>query len=209
MQRSAIQRALRLTVHLVTRPKNTARYLQNYLIARKTPLDMEIPWMAYDVIDFLDSYLRPDMKVFEYGSGGSTLFFAKRVDKVFSVEDDPEWYELVCSRLKEKGFSNATLTLKPFNFWESKDFEESEYLHSLPDTPFDVYVIDGQEGADRVRPICFSKVERAVKAGGIIVLDDSWRYEQLRENNQAKRVQTYTSVGPFRPGVTCTDVFFY
>jgi hypothetical protein len=43
----------------------------------------------------------------------------------------------------------------------------------------------------------------------MIVVDDSWRYPELRAKNRAKRFSVFQSVGPCRPGVTSTDVFFY
>ena len=34
-----------------------------------------IPWVTHGAKKWLDSYLKKDMKVFEWGSGGSTLYF--------------------------------------------------------------------------------------------------------------------------------------
>jgi hypothetical protein len=48
-----------------------------------------------------------------------------------------------------------------------------------------------------------------VKPGGIIAVDDSWRYVQLRHSSNAKRVEVFESVGPARLGITSTDIFFY
>ena len=42
------------------------------------------------------------MNVCEYGSGGSTIYFAKRTTSVVSIEDNPEWYALVTRQLKLK-----------------------------------------------------------------------------------------------------------
>ena len=38
-----------------------------------------IPWMNYSVVDFLEERLAPSWRVFEYGSGGSTAWWAARV----------------------------------------------------------------------------------------------------------------------------------
>jgi SAM-dependent methyltransferase len=149
------------------------------------------------------------MKVFEYGSGGSTLFFARRTQSVLSVEDNPKWFELVTHRLQEKQVNNAVLKLCPFDFKNPAGFEESDYLNALPDEKFDVIVVDGSEEWTQVRPVCFRKAEGRVKPNGIIVVDDSWRYVGLRENNHARGVRVFQSVGPCRPGVTSTDVFLY
>jgi hypothetical protein len=104
---------------------------------------------------------------------------------------------------------NATLTLCPFDFKNPAGFEHSAYLHALPGSGFDVIVVDGSEEWTLVRPVCFEKAESYVKPGGIIVVDDSWRYPGLRKSNHARHCKVFQSVGPCRPGVTSTDVFFY
>ena len=57
--------------------------------------------------------------------------------------------------------------------------------------------------------MCFERAENQIKPGGIIVIDDSWRYPGLRKKNRAKEFREFRSVGPCRPGVTSTDVYFY
>jgi precorrin-6B methylase 2 len=203
------QKIGRILTDLVLHPQYIPRCLNHNVINGKTPLDLEIPWFSYAAIDFLKTFLKPGMTVCEYGSGGSTLFFAKQVRSVFSIEDNPKWYELVTTRLKQKSVGNVTLKLCPFDFKNPAGFEHSEYLHAMPDERFDVIVVDGSEEWKQVRPVCFQKAEARVKPGGIIVVDDSWRYPGLREHNEAKRVKVFQSVGPCRPGVTSTDIFFY
>jgi len=84
-------------------------------------------------------------------------------------------------------------------------------VQSLRDTAADVILIDGLEDWSKynLRPICFAIAETRVKQGGIIILDDSWRYTHLRQKNSAVRVQVFESPGPARPRVTSTDVYFY
>jgi len=203
------QKLGRLIGDLILLPQYISRCLAHNLINGKTPLDLQIPWFSYSAIDFLAEFLKPEMTVAEYGSGGSTLFFAQRTRSVYSIEDNSAWFDLVSRRLKENGITNATLRLCPFDFKNPQGFEESEYLRALPDQPLDVIVVDGSEEWTQVRPICFQKAEARVKPGGIIVLDDSWRYPRLRQINQARSCRTFQSVGPCRPGVTSTDIFFY
>ena len=199
----------RVLGNLISHPQYISRCLAHNVINGKTPLDLEIPWFSYAAIDFLQEFVLPDMSVFEYGSGGSTLFFARRAQRVYSVEDNPQWFDWVSRRLTEKGLTNGTLCLCPFNFKEPVDFEHSKYLQAMPEEPFDILVIDGSEEWTQVRPVCFAKAEQRVKPGGIIVVDDSWRYPGLRQSHHAKELKVFQSVGPCRPGVTSTDVFFY
>src|SRR5881392_3049736 len=54
-----------------------------------------IPWITYPALRFLEPRIRKSFKVFEFGSGLSTLWWAKRVSKVVSVEHDKDWHDLV------------------------------------------------------------------------------------------------------------------
>ena len=203
------QKVGRLISNLVFHPQYISRCVSHNLLYRKTPLELEIPWFSYAAIDFLEDFLRPDMTVCEYGSGGSTLFFARRVRSVFSIEDNPTWFGLVSERLRSNSIQNVQLVLHPFDFKNPEGFEDSSYLQAMPDALFDVIVIDGSEEWTQVRPICFEKAELRVRPGGIIVLDDSWRYPVLRAHNRSHDHRVFQSVGPCRPGVTSTDIFFY
>jgi predicted O-methyltransferase YrrM len=203
------QKIGRVIGNLLAHPRYIPRCVSHNLINGKTPLDLEIPWFSYAAIDFLEKFVQPPLTVFEYGSGGSTLFFAQRAQHVTSVEDNPKWYEWVSRRLQQKGLSNVTLRLCEFNFKDPAGFEHSAYLHALPDERFDIIIVDGSEEWTQVRPACFQKAETRIKPGGIIVVDDSWRYPTFRKNHQARRFEVFQSVGPCRPGVTSTDVFFY
>ena len=40
-----------------------------------------LPWMTYPFIEFISKKLNLDHEIFEFGSGSSTLFFAKKVKK--------------------------------------------------------------------------------------------------------------------------------
>jgi precorrin-6B methylase 2 len=203
------QKIGRVIADLVLHPRYITRCLSHNVLNGRTPLDLQIPWFSYGAIDFLERFLRPEMKACEYGSGGSTLFFAQRVKSVVSIEDNPAWYDLVRRRLEELEIRNVTLKLCPFDFKNPVGFEHSAYLQAIPNELFHIIVVDGSEEWTQVRPACFRKAESRVKPGGIIVVDDSWRYPVLRETHHAKRFSIFKSVGPCRPGVTSTDIFFY
>lgn len=209
MHGTASQKIGRVIGNLILHPQYISRCLTHNVIKGKTPLDLEIPWFSYAAIDFLEGFVQPHMCVFEYGSGGSTLFFAKRAQQVLSVEDNPKWFQWVSRRLQQQGLTNVSLKLCEFNFKDPVGFEHSAYLRAIPDEKFDIIVVDGSEEWTQVRPTCFEKAESRIKDGGVIIVDDSWRYPLLREEHHAKKLQVFQSVGPCRPGVTSTDVFFY
>lgn len=199
----------RLVSNLMINPHYLSRCFKHNVVNGTSPLDLAVPWFSYAANEFLAKFLRPHMLVCEYGAGGSTLFYARHTRFVYSIEDRSLWYERVSARIEELGIANVELMLRPFDFKNPVGFERSDYLLAMPDEQFDVISIDGTEEWTQVRPICFAHAERHIKPGGIIVLDDSWRYPGLRTNNRAKRFRIFQSVGPCRPGVTSTDIFFY
>ena len=209
MQGSIPRKIGRLTADLLRHPGYISRCISHHPLKGRSPLEFEIPWFSYAAIDFLKEYLHPQMIGFEYGSGGSTLFFSRRTKSVLSIEDNVKWHDLVSQRLREKGVTNVKLKLHPFDFKNPLGFEKCDYLNAMPKEKFDVIVVDGSEEWTQVRPICFNKAEQHVKEGGIIVVYDSWRYPVLRKNHRAKELKIFQSVGPCRPGVTSTDIFFY
>jgi hypothetical protein len=75
MDGTIASKLLRLAGNFATHPEYIPRYLRDRAPERSSPLEIELPWISYAAIDFLDGYLKPDMTVYEYGSGGSTLFF--------------------------------------------------------------------------------------------------------------------------------------
>ena len=209
MQGTISRKIGRVVADLCLHPRYMPRCLVHNVIGGKTPADLELPWIAYAAIDFLDTFLKPRMTVCEYGSGGSTMFFARRVKSVFSIEDNAKWFQIVSEQLAAKSIKNVTMKLCPWDFKNPAGFENSDYLNAIPDERFDVILVDGSEEWTRIRPICFEKAQTRVKNNGIIVVDDSWRYPEIRRRHSAKRYEVFESVGPCRPGVTSTDIFFY
>lgn len=209
MQLTNFQRVCRVAANLLTQPQHVPRYARDNLFARKSPLDLGIPWFSYAAIDYLARYLRPTMSVFEFGSGGSTIFFARRCKSVHAVEEEPSWAAAVRKSADQLALQNVEVIDAPFNFRQPNNFESSDYVAQVRTGTWDVIVIDGADFDYTIRPICFRAAETQVRPGGIIIVDDSWRYTQLRTSNAARRVEIFESVGPARFGVTSTDIYFY
>ncbi|MEO5617729.1 MAG: FkbM family methyltransferase [Candidatus Eisenbacteria bacterium] len=122
-----------------------------------------VPWLTYPAIEFLAARVRSEWRVFEYGAGASTRWWAARVSEVVSVEHDRGWYERV------KGGLPATVTLRhvPLEYG-------GDYARSAAANPgrFDVVVIDGR---DRVN--CARAALVGLNPTGVIVWDNSDRAE--------------------------------
>lgn len=147
-----------------------------------SPMDLGIPWIAYGSISKLKEIVSKDMKVFEFGSGGSTRFFAERVAEVHSVEHHEGWYHKVREDLSQ--FSNLRLNWKPAIqidggakqaiVDESQDgLDYNDYAQSIsvfPDAYFDIILVDG-----RARNACINNSIEKLKPGGYLILDNSNR----------------------------------
>jgi hypothetical protein len=152
-------------------------------------LERGIPWLNVAATRFLEQTLHADMYVYEYGSGGSTIFFSRRVKKVISLEHDVVWANEVESFLKKNNLQNVQLRLissdEHISFCPDKVADPdanmsqfvsasfSDYVTSIDDYPdeyFDIILIDG-----RARPSCLKRSIPKVKIGGYIILDDADR----------------------------------
>lgn len=120
-----------------------------------------IPWVTYSFIDFISKRIKNSHTIFEFGSGNSTLYYAKRAKKVVSVEHDKAWFE----KISTSSPSNAEMI---FCELESNG-DYSRMPSSLPGK-FDIIIVDGR---DRVN-CCYNSLS-ALSNGGVVVLDDSER----------------------------------
>ncbi len=202
-------RLFRLGSYLLTHPHELFFYAANIPLAGKSPIETELPWISLSAIKFLKKYLNDKMVVFEWGSGGSTLFFSRLVSKIVSIESHLYWFDLVKSEIERKNIINVDLKYREGSFDSKSKFMESDYFKSFPEESFDLILVDGYDVQAFVRPACFYLSEKYIKKGGVIILDDSWRYPEIRENNAAKAFKILKSIGPDRYGVTTTDVYFY
>ena len=179
----------------------------------------ELPWIAFDAVLWLKSYLQPHMNVFEYGSGGSTIFFLKRVKKIISIEHAQTWFEQVDARLKKQGALNYEYFLikpqqsgtaqVPYSYTSytstSADVENlnfEQYVKSIekyPDKYFELVFIDG-----RARASCIYHAVKKIRWGGYLLLDNSDRQEyqetiSLLLKDCARRDFS---------GITCASIYF-
>lgn len=124
--------------------------------------------MCDRAITQLETMVAPGMRILEWGSGGSTVFCAKRGAEVTSIEHVPDWAQLVQTELKRRKLS-AQVTVHRIDL-------EAEYVDVIDQLSgsFDLIVVDG-----RRRVECVLKAHSRVVPGGWLVLDDSDREAYL------------------------------
>lgn len=157
-----------------------------------------VPWYAYAAADFLAERVHEEMRVFEYGSGNSTLWWANRVATVVSCEHDQQWFLNMKPRLP----ANVTymhVDLEPAGNYSTVIRQYAK--------AFDIIVIDGRE-----RAACAMNSLGALNDTGVIIWDDS-RRDRYRNGcefliGQGFRRLDFTGFGPINAYGMCTSVFY-
>lgn len=148
------------------------------------------PWMTFDAIRFLQDFLEPGMRAFEYGMGSSTVFLARRCAELVSVEHDEEWFQ----RLTRSSAVSASTWVPLLRTPEGADAAEldaadpaayassderfagmtfrayASAIDEYPDGHFDLVAVDG-----RARPSCLAHAAPRVRPGGVLLLDNAER----------------------------------
>ena len=195
-----------------------------------------VPWITYPAFRQLQRVVKPNSKVFEYGCGGSSHWWASRAAEVTSVEHDAAWAERVAAtapanlkivtRVMNEECSNERQALATEFFAKPPELPispsiEHNILHGLlckefiayateigafEKQSFDVIVVDGM-----ARTLTAWLAAQYVKPDGIIVFDNSdrWQYNSaFRILNAAgfRRIDYY-GPGPVNPQEWCTSLF--
>jgi precorrin-6B methylase 2 len=131
---------------------------------------------------YFEKTLDPSLVVFEFGSGGSTIFFAKRVGKIMSIEHESGWYKSVSASLGALNIKNIDYRLVSPEQGDGRALSSRpEYagvnfdayvnaINILPEESLDLVFVDG-----RCRTECALAARSKVRPGGRIVLDDGER----------------------------------
>ena len=62
----------------------SVRIPENY-VSGGFAMEYEVPWMPPGAVRKLDELVRPDARVIEVGTGGSSLFFGRRAQAVLGL----------------------------------------------------------------------------------------------------------------------------
>lgn len=120
-----------------------------------------LPLYTYPAIEYLTQFDYSEKRIFEFGSGASTLFWMERANTVTCLESNPEWYEKLRRQLKDNvSMKHVSGDAFPFAI---NDF----------DGVFDVIVVDSAGYR-------YDSAEQALKKlapGGFIILDNAdWHH---------------------------------
>lgn len=237
----SIRRLGRKTIRkLRSPPAAGSMYLASYgwrdSHIQQRPIDQfnnPIPWFTYPALSVLRKVVSRDHRVFEYGCGNSSLWWAAHAHSVISVDHDAAWSR----EISDQAPSNLTVLLKAAdNSGGDTDLVRDFFVRNpdLPTTgnthldtehglsclnfksyaaevtkyePFDIIVVDGM-----ARSLCAWMAGNRLKPDGFIVFDNSdrWQYNpgyKALSDLGFGRVD-FVGLGPINAGPWCTSIFF-
>lgn len=174
---------------------------------------LDLPWWTYDGIATVAAFLAargPHATAFEYGSGASTVWLARRAARVTSIEHVPGWADRVRALLAAHDLTNATVRVveappstDPVVGSEAPSgvgHDFADYVAALDDDPgpHDLVVVDG-----RARVACLERALATVAPDGMVVVDDAQRarYQDAFDAvaDAGWRVERHRGLAPCEP----------
>jgi hypothetical protein len=149
-------------------------------------VSLDIPWWTYRAIQIVERRLIEldgEARVFEYGSGASTVWLGNRSKEVHSVEHHADFAKVMRRVLAQAGLNDKVMLLEIAAEASSDPITRSgrkgenhvdytAYSQAIKEVGglFDVVVVDG-----RARVACCMACLPYLAPGGLIVFDDAQR----------------------------------
>jgi len=136
------------------------------------------PWIVPESLVHLKSIVKPTWHVFEWGSGGSTVFWSKHCRLVVSVEHNQDWIQRTKNMLRkhncinnwllhyEAGVPDATGQMHHLTSFRNY----ANVILRIPDAQFDLIYVDGEASC---REWCLENSLSRVGEGGYLLLDNA------------------------------------
>ena len=132
-------------------------------------LSLGEPWIVPESLAYLRTILSPSWSVFEWGAGGSTVFWAKNCASIISIEHHPDWAKRVREMLLDRGLSPHVVQ------YIARDDDDTFHSYAdailvYPEDSFDLVFVDGEASC---RDRCLANALSRIRPGGWLLLDNS------------------------------------
>jgi hypothetical protein len=191
-------------------------------VKKKKPLDKDgnaIPWFTYASIDFLKNRIQKTHHIFEYGSGGSSIWFSKHAQSVDSVEHHEGWYNKIIQLAKPLPNLKVSLVQLKKNHQSLEyailafirdDEGNNNYINHVNTTEkkYHIVIIDGLFRNDCL-VACLSNLTK----DGIIILDNTNYSKELDFGIKFMRQEGFKQLDfwgmiPIFEQKSCTTIFY-
>lgn len=128
------------------------------------------PWYTQKFLQIIKNWDVSEWTVMQFGSGASTLWWAKNCKKLISVDADKKWHNYVAQGLRQLNLNHK---VDFYCFDTEKQY--SQIINNYE--KFDCIIIDGH-----FRMRCASVIsEKNIKYNGIIILDNYQDYRDITQ----------------------------
>jgi hypothetical protein len=200
----------------VTKYPSFKKFGLDWTMSRRSgnsPINIGIPWINYHALNYVNNFIKEDKRIFEWGMGGSTIFFRGKSSLVISCEHDENWFKEVSEFFDPKSSESQhfSVLIKPeqtskheggarSGLQEWRDFSFEKYvtfINGYPDEYFHCVLIDG-----RCRNFCLANSFRKVMSGGIIIFDNSdyMRYQEDIKSIERDYLSGWERIDYLSPG---------
>ena len=160
--------------------------------------NQSIPWLTYPFITFLKGRIHAQLNIFEYGSGDSTLWYAKRARSIDAVEHHFEWYTYVNSKKTDN------MTIKHIELDHGDNYARAIHVSGKQ---YDIVIVDGRD-----RNNCMKEACKGLTSSGVIILDNSHiiKYDlgKLYLKEQGFKQLAFEGMCPVSPYFNETSLFY-
>lgn len=172
-----------------------------------------IPWLSYPFIEFIGPRLTKTMRVYEFGSGNSTRWFANRVGFIKSIEHTPDWYNL----LKDSLPANSLLVHEPID--STLNYHSMAFMGINDATAYSTEIRKSGESYDLIivdgvnRNNCILNAIDCVTKNGVIIVDNLEYSHEMQDGltlltQKGYRKLEFWGLSPIVYTKTCTALFY-
>lgn len=164
----------------------------------------DTPWFVPAAIQHIEQALRPDFRGFEWGCGRSTMWFARRVNHITSVEGRRSWFEEISRQLAANNLRDrVTLCLAEVttehNFIAEEVNRYAGAIDKIADGSLDFIVVDGH-----FRDACLQRIGQKLRPGGLLIIDNT----EVIPKNLLKNISKGTTFS-WNNGVWETTIIYW
>lgn len=167
--------------------KNISHWTPHYIYNRvklfiNERIHPDWPWLVREAVLYLDNLLTKESVGLEFGSGRSTIWFAKRIKKLISIEHDKNWFDKIESEIKKQNINNIDYRLKT-------EKKYTDIFNEIKDNSLDFVLVDGL-----LRDVCVKKSIPKIKNGGLLIIDNiNWFAPSDSRSPASKRNNEFDS----------------
>lgn len=156
-----------------------------------------LPWLTFPFIYFIESRLKNQFSILEFGSGSSTIYFASLVGNIISFENNSDWYALISKKIPKH------VKICPY-----RSASDIQNVLENENKKYDIVLIDNSDNRLQLAQLCLNYINESE----VIILDDSeiktnYKTIELLLSKSYKKIDFY-GLASMITYQKCTSLFY-